>query len=403
MVAVQTPVVRLKSTAVASWVASVLVLVIAFWLRATVPGSAAGCVSRFDGRVDYFSDKSAPRFARAFSVEYHRHYKIVTVRDPWRGAVEPLRYVLVQCGTPVPAGFPRARVIQVPVSSVAVLSTTHLPLLEKLGLLDTLVAVADPELIHSEAIQQRLRSGRIATVGKEAAIDVERLLELQPQLVTAFAISPDTDDFPRLTASGLKVVLNAEYRENTPLGRSEWLKFLALFFNKEALANRLFDGIVQRYSERARLVRGITHRPTVFAGFAMKDSWYVPGGKSYLARFLADAGADYLWATNPETGGVPLSFEAVYERAADAEFWLGGSLNWRSIQDVIAEDSRYNRLRAVRQRRVYNDNLRLNPAGGNDYWQGGIVNPDLILSDLIRIFHPERLPGYELVYYRPLK
>jgi iron complex transport system substrate-binding protein len=373
-----------------------------FWLLFVDAGQAAPCPKNFDPRIDYFPVKVAPQYASAFRVVYYKNYKIVTVRNPWRGASKAFQYVLVQCGTPDPPGFKSEQIIHVPVASIAALSTTHVAMLEKLGLLDFLIATNQPSLIYSPQVQNRLQSGKTKSVGQENAINVEALIDIQPALVTTFALGPDADDYPRLAKSGLKLVLNADYMETSPLGRSEWLKFMALFFNQEAQANQIFAGIVQRYASSSKLAQRSKTHPTVFTGFGIKGTWYIPGGKSYVAQFLKDAGAEYLWSDNLETGSIPLGFEAIYERAANAKFWLPGNLNWRSLRDLQTEDTRNGQFQAFKTGQVYNNNLRLNAAGSDDYWESGLVNPDLVLADLIRIFHPEVLPKHGLIYYRKL-
>ncbi|MBC7880627.1 MAG: ABC transporter substrate-binding protein [Anaerolineae bacterium] len=373
-----------------------------FWLVFGGAVQAATCPKSFDPRRDYFPAKVAPQYASAFSVVYHKNYKLVTVRNPWRGASKAFQYVLVQCGTPDPLGFKSEQIIHVPVPSIAALSTTHVAMLEKLGLLDFLIATNQPSLIYSPQVQRRLQSGKTKSVGQENAINVEALIDIQPALVTTFALGPDADDYPRLAKSGLKLVLNADYMETSPLGRSEWLKFMALFFNQEAQANQIFAGIVQRYESSSKLAQRAKTHPTVFTGFSIKGTWYIPGGKSYVAQFLKDAGAEYLWADNLETGSIPLGFEAIYERAASAKFWLPGNLNWRALRDLQVEDTRNGQFQAFKIGQVYNNNLRLNAAGSDDYWESGLVNPDLVLADLIRIFHPEVLPKHSLFYYRKL-
>jgi iron complex transport system substrate-binding protein len=372
------------------------------WICFSGAVRAAPCPKSFDPRIDYFPAKVAPQYASAFSVIYHKNYKFVTVHNPWRGASKAFQYVLVQCGTPIPQGFKPEQIISVPVTSIAALSTTHVAMLEKLGLLDSLIATNQPSLIYSPQVQKRLQSGQTKSVGQENAINVEALIDIQPALVTTFALGSDADDYPRLAKSGLKLVLNADYMETSPLGRSEWLKFMALFFNREAQANQIFAGIVQRYQSSAQLAQRAKKRPRVFTGFSIKGTWYIPGGKSYVARFLKDAGAEYPWADNPETGSFPLGFEAIYERAASAKFWLPGNLNWKSLKDLTVEDTRNGKFQAFQSGQVYNNNLRLNAIGSDDYWESGLVNPDVVLADLIRIFHPEVLPSHALYYYRKL-
>ncbi|MEO1376231.1 MAG: ABC transporter substrate-binding protein, partial [Cyanobacteria bacterium J06635_10] len=145
----------------------------------------------------------------------------------------------------------------------------------------------------------------------------------------------------------------------------------------------------------------IKKRPKVFTGFNFKGTWYVSGCKSYAAQYLADAGAELLCAEN-SSGSTPSSFEDVFERAATADYWLNVSQSWQSLQDVITEDNRYGDFQAVKKGNIYNNNARLNENGGNDYWESGISNPDVILADLIKIFHPELLPNHQLFFYQKL-
>ncbi len=194
----------------------------------------------------------------------------------------------------------------------------------------------------------------------------------------------------------------AEYLESSPLGRAEWLKFTALFFNQEAQAEQVFGTIAEDYNALVQITQDLELRPTVFTGFSYDGTWYMPGGKSYVAQLLRDAGATYLWAEIDQTGSLPLDFEAVYDRAARADFWVNVSQDWQSQGDAIAADPRYGEFFALQAGHLFNNNARLNATGGNDYWEGGLINPHLVLADLIKILHPELLPDHELVYYQPL-
>ncbi len=359
------------------------------------------CVENYNPNTDYFPDKVSINHATGFSVEYHNNYKVVTVKNPWREAKTGFKYVLVQCGTPAPEGFKQDQVITVPVNTVASLSTTHLPHLAKLELVDKLIGVSNIKIVNTPEVVEQIKAGKIAELGNNN-VNVEQLLELAPDLVTTYGTgNPQTDSYPKLLEAGLKVAINAEYMENTPLGRSEWLKFTALFFNREEKAENIFSKIGKNYQEIAAKTKAIKKRPKVFTGFNFKGTWYVPGCKSYLAQYLADAGAELLCVGN-SSGSIPSSFENIFERAATADYWLNVSQSWQNLKDAIREDSRYGDFQAVQKGNVYNNNARLNENGGNDYWEGGISNPDLILADLIKIFHPELLPNYQLFFYQKL-
>ncbi len=364
--------------------------------------SSVDCVQNYNPQTDYFSDKISINHAQGFVVEYHQNYKVVTVKNPWHSAKTKFQYVLVQCGTPVPEGFPKNQVIQVPVNKVVSLSTTHLPHLDKLGLVDKLVAVSNIKQVNTSSVVEKIKAGKVAEVGNGASVNVERILELDPDLVTTFGTGTQTDNYPKLLEAGLKVAVNAEYMETSPLGRAEWLKFTALFFNQEAKAEKVFGDIEKKYQAVASRARAAKNNPTVFTGFNFKGTWYTPTGNSYVAKYLADAGAKYLWNNYKSYGNLPLSFETVFEQAATADYWVNQSQNWLSLQQVVAEDNRYADFKALKNRKVFNNNARVNESGGNDYWEGGISNPDLVLSDLIKIFHPELLPEHKFVYYRQI-
>jgi iron complex transport system substrate-binding protein len=308
---------------------------------------------------------------------------------------------LVQCGTPTPPGFEKSQVFTTPVSSVISLSTTHLPHFSKLNVVDKLIGVSDIKQVTTPDFIDRIKAGKVVSVGNNSTVNVEKVLELNPELVTTFGTgNQQTDSFPKLLEAGLKVAINAEYMEDTPLGRSEWLKFTALFFNKEEDAEKIFAEIAKKYEDIATKAKAVKNRPTVFVGFNFKGTWHTPGGNSYVAKYLADAGANYLWSEDKSSGSLPISFEAVFERAANADYWLNLRQSWLSLKDVVTEDNRYGDFNAFKKGNLYNNNARLSPNGGNDYWQSGISNPDVVLSDLIKIFHPEILPNYNLFYYQ---
>ena len=258
--------------------------------------SSVDCVQNYNPQTDYFAEKISINHAQGFVVEYHQNYKVVTVKNPWHSAKTKFQYNLVQCGTPVPEGFPKNQVIQVPVNKVVSLSTTHLPHLDKLGLVDKLVAVSNIKQVNTSSVVEKIKALKVAEVGNGASVNVERILELEPDLVTTFGTgNSQTDNYPKLLEAGLKVAVNAEYMETSPLGRAEWLKFTALFFNQEAKAEKVFGDIEKKYQAVASRASALKNHPTVFTGFNFKGTWYTPTGNSYVAKYLADAGAKYLW------------------------------------------------------------------------------------------------------------
>ena len=343
------------------------------------------------------------QYAEGFGVEYFDGYKIVSVLAPGSGTRETLRYVLVQRGRKSPDGFEGVPRIRIPVRSLITTSTTHLPHIEKLDEVQSLVAVDNIKFVNSEAVKRRFAAGRISEIGRGRSIDMERVLMLRPDIVFIDAPSQDNAFHP-LQQAGVTAVVNAAYAEPTLLGRVEWLKFVGVFFNKETLAAARFDSVVARYRVRKALTRNlpVDKRPTVFVGSLWRGTWFMSGGKTYAAQLLEEAGADYLWADNESHRSLSLDFETVYEEAHDAEYWITMRNEWGSRNDVVAEDERYGNFRAIKTGNVFNANARLNEHGGNDYWETGLIEPDVLLADLIKILHPDLLPDHQLKYYRKL-
>jgi iron complex transport system substrate-binding protein len=271
-----------------------------------------------------------------------------------------------------------------------------------LGLVDRLVGHDRFDYVSSPEVRERINSGAMIEVGDGVRLNIEILIDLDPDLVFAFSIgNPELDILGILREARIPFVVDAAYMESSPLARAEWIKYTALHFNKEAEAQHLFEDISSRYQELVRLGKSAEKRPTVLAGAPFRGTWHVPGGASFQARFLADAGGDYLWSEDSSTGSIPLDFEAVYGRALHADLWLNPS-DWRSLADGRRREERMADFSAFQAGSVFNNDRRLNERGGNDYWESGSLRPDIVLADLIKILHPQLLPNHELVFYRRL-
>ena len=364
------------------------------------------CVKTYEPGRKYFPHQTRLLHSKKFSVEYFGNYKVVTVLTPWPEAKEQLQYVLVQCGTPSPEGYPHAQRIQIPAGRVISMSTTQLPHLEILDAVKSLIAVSDIKPIHSSTINRRFQAGHLAQVGHGASVNLELVLELETDLVMATATSQAHNNaHPVLQQANIPVIVNAEYTEASVLGRAEWIKFTAAFFNKEQVAEIYINDITAQYAAYAALTRDLPteQRPTVFGGALWRDIWYISGGKSYPAQLIQDAGGLYLWADDDSRQSLPLDFESVYDKAHAGDIWLTMHNQWQTLADIVAADERYASFATYANGRLYNANARLNEHGGNDYWESSTIEPHILLADLIKIFHPDRLPDHQLKYYQKMK
>jgi iron complex transport system substrate-binding protein len=225
---------------------------------------------------------------------------------------------------------------------------------------------------------------------------------LHPDVVMGYSMSSDYGQFKKMEELGIPVVINAEYLEQHPLGRAEWIKFMALFFGKEQMADSVFAAIEGQYLDAQRRVDTVAYRPTVLSGIVYGDAWFMPGGRNYQAQLMRDAGCQYLWEDNASTGFLELSFESVYEKANGADLWIGvGSLE--SLKALADADRRYAQFKPYKQKAVYTYDALKGKRGGSVYLELGYLRPDIILRDLVKIAHPQLLPEYTLYFHRRLE
>jgi iron complex transport system substrate-binding protein len=201
---------------------------------------------------------------------------------------------------------------------------------------------------------------------------------------------------------GIKTVIIAEYLENHPLGKLEWVKLVAAFYNMDEFASDYFNSIEKQYNELLAITKKVESKPTVLFGLPWKEVWYVPGGNSYLAKLVEDAGGDYIWKKDESRESLTFNFETIFLKANNSQIWLNtGAVN--NIEEILEMDERFKKFNPISNAKIYNNNAITNEYGGIDYWESGIVNPHIILKDMIAIFHPELLKEYQLVYYKKIE
>ena len=343
------------------------------------------------------SGTTAVRHAEGFSLESHAGYQLLRVHPS--GAAPRQVYALVPRGTH-PAGVPAgATVIETPVRSLVVYSTTHLGPLLALGLEDRVVGVPDTAWVHAPGVRARARRGDVRAVGEQ--VDAETLVALRPDAIMISGSGTEGEVIERLAALGIPVVVNADWLEATPLGRAEWMVFVGALFGKAEEATAHFEAVARRYEALMARTQAVAERPAVLVGVPWRGTWYVPGGGSYMAHLLADAGAAYPWADDDATGALALDFEAVYAKAGSVDVWLNPG-DFPSLAALAASHERLTLFEAWQRGAVYNNDRQRTPGGGFAYWERGTVEPDVVLADLIAIFHPRLLPGHDLVYFRQL-
>lgn len=346
--------------------------------------------------------KSSIKYAQGFDIVDYGDYQLLKVYKPWTGAEKSFTYLLVNDLSLVPTNFIADAVIQVPVNRLMVTSTTHIPALEMLGSVESLVGFPGLSFISSTSVRQRISQGLVVDIGQNEAINTELVIAHQPEVLVGFGVDGNNKTYIQLEQAGIPVIYNGDWTETTPLGKAEWIKFFGVLLGKEKEADAWFEKITYSYQEVQQLAANASTKPTVFSGAMWQDIWYLPHGNSWASIFLKDAGGQYLWADSEGIGSLALNLETVLDQAAQADFWIGPA-QFTTYEQLEKENGVYRQFDAFKNRKVYTFSALQGETGGIIYYELAPSRPDLVLQDLVKILHPELVPDYELYFFRPLE
>lgn len=340
------------------------------------------------------------KYALGFSLNKAPGYNFITVFNPWQNNDTLATYLITKSDSVLQ--LPSADfVLNQQSNRIAVLSSTCIGMFKQLGETASISAASDAKMIYDSTLYAKYLSGKLVNLGESHLLNTETVIAYAPDMVMKYIyVNAEAAD-QKMIAAGIPVVYNMEYMEPHPLGRSEWIKFVAAFVGKEKEADSIFAEIEYEYLHYSTLARKEKPQPTVMDGSSYKGVWYAAGGKSYPAKLYADAGADYYWKNDSSRGSIPLSIETMIDKQQDAEFWIGPSTG--NKQELLSIDNRYSLFNSFQNNKVFSFGNRVNPNGGYDYFESGVVRPDILLKDLIWVFHPNLLnKDFSPVYIKRL-
>ena len=359
------------------------------------------CTSKKE-KEQVVSSTNEVKYATGFSIENYNNFTLLKITKPWPNATTNFTYVCAKDAKAIPDSLKQFTFIQVPLKNVVVTSTTHISSMVNLKEESQLVGFPHTDYISSKQVRTLIDNGVVKDLGDNENLNFEKTLDVKPNAIIALSIDDNIAKFEEFVKAGIPVVYNADWVENTPLGKAEWIKFFGVLFDQQEQATSFFDQVVNEYNETKKLVKNITNKPTVLSGGLYQDVWYAPQGESWMATFINDAKGSYVWGATKGTGSLSLSLEMALEKGDQAEFWIGPS-SYSTYDEMLLASNHYRSFQSFQNKKIYSFALKTGQTGGVLFYEDAPNRPDLVLKDIIYVLHPKTLKNYQPTYIQSLK
>lgn len=348
----------------------------------------ASCSSTSEqGKVD-----NALTEAKLLTMEHHEGYTVAAVANPW-GKGELQRYVLVPDSVKLPDSLPEGTVVRTPLKNALVYSAVHTGLFTELGSPETVKGIVDAQYFTDSLVLEGVKAGKIADCGSSMAPTIEKVIEMKPD---GILLSPYQDsNFGQLEKLKIPLIMCADYMEHTPLGRAEWIKFYGALVGKEKEAESIYNQVVADYNKLKEARKTAVNHPKVLTETVISGIWNVPGGKSYMAQVIQDAGGNYPWADDDHSGSLSLDFNQVLAVAKDADVWLVKSFDINTYDDLKGAYSLNEKFDAFKNRKVYTCDTN-----ATRLFERFPFHPELLLLEFSNIFDGK---DDQLIFYAPCR
>ncbi len=348
------------------------------------------------------SNENIVKNANGFSIYKHKNYYKLIIYRGFKSETQKADFYLFKENESIPDSLKKKQIIRIPIKKIVVTNTSHIPMLEALHAENTLQGFPNTRYVSSATTRDLIKKGSVKDLGNEQAMNLELLLDIKPDVLIGFGVDQPSKMYDNILKLGIPVIMNADWMEETPLGRAEWIKLFGVLFDKEEKADSIFHSIETNYNKLKKLAQNATTQPTVMSGSLFQDIWYVPAGKSFLAQMINDAQAEYLWKDSEGNGSLALHIEDVFAKAQQADYWIAPG-NFTDYERLSQQQALLKNFNSFERKQVYSYAFQKNDYGGMTYFESSPLHPDWVLSDLIHIFHPEIRPDASLHYFKKIE
>lgn len=339
------------------------------------------------------------QYAKGFEILKLRSNKgkILKIKNPWQGAKNIESSIFIAANpNDLPLNFEGQILATIP-NRIICTSTSHIAMLDALGVANKIVGVSGKNYISNKYICENY--DKIVDIGYDGNINYELIIASKPDIVLLFGVNGANSMESKLKELKIPFVYIGEYLEDSPLGKSEWLIPIAELTRQAEKGKKIFDEIAYKYNKLKSTIDVNDKHPNVMLNVPYGDSWFMPSSTSYAAQLIKDAGGEYVYKKNTSNQSSAIDIEEAYLLVSKSDYWFNVGMI-ENLTELTSLYPKFSNVTCIKNKKVYNNTKRSNINGGNDYWESGIVHPDIILNDLIQILHSEETNN--LYYYKQL-
>lgn len=360
-----------------------------------------GCKQQREETVIFETEIYKPKYSKNFSINCDKDSLNVQISifNPWQGADNIISQFLI-INDSVSSFVPSFKTMKGEAKRIVCMSSTHVAMLDALDAINKIVGVSGLQYISNSYVQEN--KNNIIDIGYEGNIDYEKLISLRPDIILLYSVNNASSMEPKLKELGIPFIYIGDYLEESPLGKAEWIIPIAEIIGKRELGLLKFNEIANKYNSlKDSVTKKYNTKPKVMVNSPFAGSWFMPSTESYVAQMISDAGGEYIYTKNTGNTSKPIDIEEALMLVSEADYWINiGNLN--SLEEVKKSFPKFQSAKCIIEDKLYNNNYRATFSGGNDCYESGIINPDIILRDMIKIFHPDLIKE-EFVYYHQLE
>ncbi len=336
------------------------------------------------------------RHAQLLTMTQKKGFLQVDIQDPWHGGQVLHTYLLVPRDSAMPAQLPQGTVVRTPIENALVYSEVHASLMRELGGFAAVKGVTDVNFYTDAQVLRLVKAGKIADCGNSMSPTIEKVIAMKPD---AILLSPFQDaTYGQIEKLNIPIIECADYLEFTPLGRAEWMRFYGALLGRQDTADSLYTAVKDRYNDiKVKISTSKMRHPSVLTEMIISGIWAVPGGNSYMAKVIADAGGSYPWSSDKSTGSLSLDFNQVLAKAQNVDFWF---IKWTGINTLADLQGQYDLNRnfsAFKKKNVW-----VCDTEKSHFFVRVPFHPDVLLQEFAAALHPHLFPGYNFTFYHRL-